>query len=259
MPEDTQKPVSETPASAQAVEQKTPETEKVKDGLPEEVSERTRGEFEKLQTQLREERQARERVESAYTTLIQPKKEEPKEVPIYDPETGMINPDELTKLQKEAQQARIDAQTAREEFTNYKQQGEYAKAYQKYEWTNPQSKNFDEKRSNLAAAIALASMVEPDRYGGKQLDLEGAASFVEGLTSGQVEQVKADAAKQAIEQLSPKEQAALEATGSSGRREEESPLDFDDVKVATRKGGNEGIVATMARLRELKKNQEAPA
>src|SRR5258708_8829002 len=95
-------------------------------------------------------------------------------------------------------------------------------------------------------------MVDQKRYGGKQLDLEGAASFVEGLTFKQVEQVKADAAQAAIEQLSPKEQAALEATGSSGRREPEATLDYEDVRQATRRGGNESIVATMAQLNPLK-------
>ena len=255
MPEDTkaQSPVNDTQAapmpSAQDA-QKTPEPEKGKDGLPDSASERTKNEFEKLQTQLREERLARERIESAYTSLMQPKPSEPK--PIVDPVTGLIDERELTTLQKEAREAREEARKAREEVTTYRQQGEYAKAYAKYEWTNPQSKNFDEKRSNLAAAIALASMVEPKRYGGKQLDLEGAAGFVEGLTSKQVEQVRADAAQQAIEQLSPKEQAALEATGSSGRREPETTLDYEDVRQATRRGGNESIVATMARLRALK-------
>src|SRR5258708_869950 len=256
MPEDTQKAqTAETETQQTSMpsvqDQKTPEPEKGKDGLPEEVSGRTKSEFEKLQKQLREERQSRERIESDYTKLLQPKNKE-EDTPIYDPETGLINPDELTKLQKEAREARIEAQKAREETSSYRQQGEYAKAYQKYDWTNPESKSFDEKRSNLAAAIALASMVDPKRYGGKQLDLEGAASFVEGLTFKQVEQVKADAAQAAIEQLSPKEQAALEATGSSGRREPEATLDYEDVRQATRRGGNESIVATMARLNALK-------
>lgn len=257
MAEETQAPVNQTPDPAlNAVEQKIPETEKVNGQLPEDAKERTKSEFEKLQTQLREERQSREQLEAAYKSLLQPKNEI-KETPIYDPESGLINPDELTKLQKRAQEAEEKAQKALDEATKIKQEGEFAKAYIKYDWTNPHSDKFDKKRSNLAAAIALASMVNPNEYGGKQLDLEGAAEFVEGLTSKQVEQVKADTAKQVIEQLSPKEQAALEATGSSGRREpDQSTLDFEDVKVATRKGGNDGLVATMARLRELKKNQE---
>lgn len=257
-PKQAQSPVSETPAAPMpsAQEQKTPETpveQKTQDGLPETASDRTKGEFEKLQLQLREERSARERIENAYTQLMQPKPSEPK--PIVDPVTGLIDERELNTLQKEAREAREEARKAREEVTTYRQQGEYAKAYQKYDWTNPESKNFDQKRSDLAAAIALASMVEPKRYGGKQLDLEGAANFVEGLTSAQVAKVKEEAAQQAIEQLSPKEQAALEATGSSGRREPDSAIDYDTVRDVTRHGGNDGLVATMARLRALKKSQ----
>lgn len=260
-----QSPVNDPPETPMpsVQEQKTPETpvrQEVKDGLPVDSKERTRNEFEKLKIELREERSKREQVESAYQAMFQPRKQEPVETPLVDPVTGLIDERGLTALQKEAKEARLEAQKAREEITTYRQQGEYQKAYQKYEWTNPQSKSFDEKRSNLAAAIALASMVDPKRYGGKQLDLEGAASFVEGLTQKQVEAVKQEAAQQAIEQLSPKEQAALEATGSSGRRgESDNALDYEAVRVATRRGGNESIVATMARLNALKKNQAKPA
>lgn len=253
--------VTETPQTPvpSVPEQKTPEPEH-RDGLPEEVKERTKSEFEKLRNDLREERSRREQIEAAFQAQLQPKKTEQTEVPIVDPTTGLIDERALTALQKEAREARQEAAKAREEFTTFKQRGEYEKAYQKYDWTNPQSKNFDEKRSNLAAAIALASMVEPKKYGGKQLDLEGAASFVEGLTSKEIAQVREQAATEAIEKLSPKEQAALEATGSSGRRSEaDAALDYESVRVATRKGGNESIVATMARLRALKKNQASSA
>ena len=78
----------ETPVpSVTETEQKTPETPVdtgKQDGLPEEASDRTKHEFDKVQSQLREEPQRREALESAFKSIQeQSKPEETKLAPIY--------------------------------------------------------------------------------------------------------------------------------------------------------------------------------
>jgi hypothetical protein len=93
----------------------------------------------------------------------------------------------------------------------------------------------------------LRSMLHPEEFDGKQLSHKQAGDKAKELISKISGNVKAEAAKEAIEQLSPKEQAALEATGSNARLHEAQGL--DDLKRRTRRGDADALVL---RLRGVK-------
>jgi hypothetical protein len=259
----TQETATPTVQDVKSIEQKTPETPvntESQDGLPVEASERTRArvqevlkEKDQYLSELKEERQRREQLEKAFASMTQPKQPN-QQKPIVDPVTGLIDEAELNSLQKDAKAAREEARAAQEALLTFRKQQEEASAYNAHPWLDPKNKKeFNQEKYNLATGIALASMVNPERFGGKQLDLMGAGEYVSKLTSVQVEKVKEEAAKEAIEQLSPKEQASLEATGSSGRRSEaDQSLDYEAMRQLSRKGGEQGQAAIMARLKALK-------
>ena len=91
-------------------------------------------------------------------------------------------------------------------------------------------------------AFALDSMIHPEDYSGKPLSFKEAADLAKSnLPAKKVEEVRKEAAKAAIEQLTPKEQASLEAVGSPDRRSQvEQPL--EDLRFRSRKGDQDAIV-----------------
>jgi len=252
MAEDTQAqvptdaPVTETPESAMPTEeQKTAEPDKVSDGLPEDASERTKAEFDKVQGELREERRRREALEGAFKSMqTQPAAQEP----IYDPNTGLLNEQVFTDTQRRAIEAEKRAAKAEQSIQGYLKNQDEKEAYTAYPWLNPKAKDHDKKRYNLAVGIALSSMVNPNNFGGKQLSLKEAGDFVAGLNSAEVEKAKKEGATEAIDKLTPKEQATLEAVGSPSRRAE-SLSNLDDLRARTRKGDDSAL---FERLRGLK-------
>src|SRR5947209_1256085 len=108
MPEDTpqaeQTPVNETqepavPTGEQKIVEPAASTQVSEDGLPDTASDRTKHEFEKLRNDLREERQKREAVESAFKSM-QPKQPAQGLSPIIDPDTGYLNESALAERDK---------------------------------------------------------------------------------------------------------------------------------------------------------------
>ena len=253
MAEDTQAqvqqdaPVTETPETPMpSVEQKTAEPDKVSDGLPEDASERTKAEFDKIQGELRGERQRREALEGAFKAMqTQPAAPEP----IYDPNTGLLDEQRLNDVQRRAYEAEQRAAKAEQSIKGFYKQQEEKEAYTAHPWLNPEAKDHDKKRYNLAVGIALSSMVNPKDFGDKQLSLKEAGDFVAGLTSAQVEKAKQEGATEAIEQLTPKEQATLEAVGSPSRRTESSS-NLDDLRRRTRRGDDSALFERLKGLKQ---------
>ena len=246
-------PVNETqepamPTGEQQIVEPAASTQEVQDGLPENASDRTRHEFDKLQSQLREERSRRETVEAAFRSM-QPK-EQPAQglAPIVDPDTGYINDSAVAERDRLTQEALSRAQKAEEAVQSYMQDQENRVAYQAHPESDPSSKQFDPELKKRAAAILLHSMVNPQEYSGKQLSLKEAYDYLKGSTSSAVEVARKQGAQEAIEQLSPKEQAALEATGAPSRRED-VVSSLDTLRFQTRKGNQDAIVARMKALK----------
>ena len=83
-------------------------------------------------------------------------------------------------------------------------------------------------------------MVNPQDYNNKQLSYKEAADLAKGVSSKVIAEAEKVGATKAIEGLTPKEQASLEATGRSDRRTEVS--DLDTLKQNTRRGDLGSIV-----------------
>lgn len=247
-PQAEETPVIETQEPAMPTgEQKTSEPS-VQDGLPEGTSDRTTREFEKLRMDLREERQRREALEGAFKTL-QPKEET--QTPIYDPDTGYLDGSALTVLQQEAKEARIEAQKTKEELQQFRQEQENRVAFEAHPELNPNdNKTFNKDLHIEARRVILDSMLNPQDYGGKQLSLKEAGDLLKGkaVDTSAVEEARKEGAQEAIEQLTPKEQATLEATGSSGRRSDVGES-HETLVERTRKGD---ISAIAERLNAIK-------
>ncbi len=245
---------NETQQSATTTEeQKTTETEKVSNELPNEASERTKERFDTLTRELKEERQSREALEKAFNTL-KPKEEAKTEVvqPIYDPNTGLLNEQALMTTQQRALEAEKQAQETKkaldgllEDQKKQTQEKEDQEAYVAHPELNPESKTFNKDLRDVTASLMLQSMVHPEQFGNKQLSHKQAGDKAKELIAKISGNVKEEAAKEAIEQLSPKEQAALEATGS---RQQTGVTDLESLKRRTRKGDDAAIMERLSRI-----------
>lgn len=235
-------------------EQKTTETstEVAGNELPNEASDRTRASFERLTQELAEERKRREVLEGAFKTL-KPKEEKVQEQPIYDPDTGLLNEQALTNVQLRAQEAERQALETRKQLDELlegqKKQAkerEDAEAYAAHPELDPKNeKVFNKDLRDVTASIMLQSMIHPEEFGGKQLSHKEAGFKAKELIAKISGNVKEEAAKEAIEQLSPKEQAALEATGSSKRG---NGTDISSLRYNTRKGDDNALAERLKRL-----------
>ena len=252
----TNEEVKETPQSPMpSEEQKTTGSEQqldeaqaqstVKDeqGLPDDASERTRRNFERLTDQLREERTRREYFESVFTQMNAPKPVAP--TPVYDPATGLINENVLTDVQRRAQEAEERARRAEAAVSNFQHQQEERDAYT----SHPELK--DESFKAQAEGIMYHSQVNPQKYGA-QFNLNQAATYLKGLTKPQADKVKAQAQKEALETIEPKEQASLTAEGGNVK-----PEVGDDELEALRYRSRRGDIHALAeRLHKVPASKE---
>ena len=243
---DTQLPAAPTG------EQQTTGSEQVPNELPNEASERTKARFEELTSQLAEERRSREALEKAFNTL-KPKEAKAEIQPIYDPDTGLLNEQALTNVQLRAQEAektaleaKTELQQLREERIKQTQEREDLEAYQAHPELDPKNEQFNKDLRDMTASLMLQSMVHPEQFEGKQLTHKQAADKAKELVAKISGNVKEEAAKEAIEQLSPKEQAALEATGS---RQRTGLKDMDSLQRRTRKGDESAIMERLQRIK----------
>lgn len=234
-------------------EQKTTETstEVAGNELPNEASDRTKDSFERLTSELREERRRREALEGAFKTL-KPEGKSEQVLPIVDPDTGLLNEQALTNVQQRALAAEEQAQATKKQLDELlegqkrqTQEREDMEAYQAHPELNPKNEDFNKDLRDVTSALILQSMVHPEQFGNKQLTHKEAGDKAKEMIAKISGNVKEEAAQEAIEQLSPKEQAALEATGSSKRS---NVTDISDLRRRTRKG-DEGAV--MERLKRM--------
>lgn len=242
MPSETQQTPLSNDVSVAAQDSEVSSTPQSTDeGLPDGASDRTRQNFEKLQEKLREERTRREYYENVFNTLQTPQSDPNAVAPIIDPDTGLVNEQALTDLQIMAQQAQNQARKAEEKIQRYEQDQENREVYVSHPELNPTSKDFNNKIHVETRRILLDSMLNPNDYGGKQLSFIEAANLVKQGSTLTAEEAKKQGAQEAIEQLTPKEQGSLEATGNSGRRSGVS-TDMDTLVHQTRKGNLDALV-----------------
>jgi hypothetical protein len=237
--------------SAGQITEDAASTETEDSTLPENASDRTREQFEKLRSReedlrksLQEERQRRELAERTYQSM-QPKQEQQEEVaPLYDPNSGLLNEQVLTDVQKRAMAAEKRATQAEQSIQNYLNEQENRETFNEYPELNPNdTKTFNKDLHITTRQILLDSMVNPQDYENKQLSFREAAALAKTRLPGALDNAKKEGAQEAMEQLTPKEQASLAAVGSASRRGDVGNL--EELRKRTRKGDHTSSIQRM--------------
>ena len=244
MPSEEQN-LTETPQGEEAGPEvevsESPDTEEEL-SLSDGVSSRTAEQFDKLREQLGDERMARQRLESTFNSLSQRPKES---TPLYNPDTGYVDVNQLEQMQKATTEANKKATLAEQRFEKYVQQQQEREAYEAFPELDPNAKNHDKELHKMTRAIITDSLMNPDDYGG-ELPAKQAAELARSQQSKTVEKAKKQAATDAVEQLGPKEQASLEVTGRSDRRDDVA--NQSDLIERTRRGDAAAIMERFSRI-----------
>lgn len=239
--------VPETQAEEKGVGQETEQTPQPQQEseLPANVAAHNREYIQKLEAerdQLRSELGKRKENNDMFK-ILQPKPL-PQPEPVIDPYTGQVD-ERLTALRNEAWEAKQQAAQANQAIVNFQAEQERREAIREVgPELDSNSPKFNQELHDLTTALILHSMTKQD---GVQLSYKEAGLKAKNLlASKNVEKVKAEAAQAAIEQLSPKEQAALEATGNPGRRGTDENL--DELRQRTRRGDLDAIISRMKNI-----------
>lgn len=256
MTDDQGQQTVETPTEAMPTSEEPVNTPVETDSAREERVEKHNKEYiEKLQSQLQREREARVRDQQALQALKNPPiaEKEFKLPPLVDPNTGLLDEKALAErdrlLMESQQRAERLERTVQDSQKSQAQRDadqENNEMYQEFPELVPDSKDFSKELHALTRAIYLDAMTNPGDYG-KQLRGVEAAQRAKAILMKNTDQAKQQGAQEALEKLSPKEQAALEATGSSGRRTQVNNI--DELRRQTRRGNADAI---SARLNALK-------
>lgn len=224
-------------ASEEVVTEKSvTEPSKAQEGfeLPEEVSRRTREQFNKLRDQLAYYKN-REKDTMSTTGVT---------TPLYDLDTGLINPLGLDSLSQTARLAEERAIQAESKLNRYLDSIQEKEAYTEFPELDPGSRSFNKELHKAVRGYITDSMVNPMDYGGRELTMVEAARVLTGLGSKRIEAVKKEAAKEVIERLTPKEEASLEARGRSDR----APIDDVDIRERSRSGDRLAVIERLKKL-----------
>lgn len=202
--------------------------------LDDEVKQRTAEQFEKLKDQLRQTREE----------LFQMKdksKSEKEEKPIYDPSTGLVDVDALEDIRREAKEAK----QALSQFQKSQADKEIAELYSTYpELKSPKTES-DKQFFDEAEKLWVHSMSNPDKYGGQPLTQKQAADLArKNMTKSQPKK----------EESESKEQASASASGkpTQGVTSATSEEDLQRLRMGTRLGDRDSMVARMRAIREAK-------
>jgi len=217
-------------------------------GLPEGTTDRTKEQFEKLTASNKQLKAQLDKLQAEIATQspsVGYNVPQPKAAEFVDPATGEVD---IDKLNKGLAEAVSQAQQARQEVRRMKEEAQEKEAYSTYPQLKPNAKGFDKELYQKTRALLLDSMINPQDYGGRTLTMKEAADKASGVSQTIVNKAKAEGAEDAIGQLTPKEQASLEATGRSDRRK--SVGDLAGLQKRTRLGDLDAIVARMSNLKK---------
>lgn len=233
----TSEPVETTKDAAREPEVKEAELE-----LPQGSKERTTEQFEKLKTQLSDERAKRVRLERVFTQPVRP---QTREVPEwYDQSTQSVDVGKLQQRESRLQNQISTLENQLSGLTRNEEIKQESEAYATYPELNPKSGNFDERFQKQLISYMATEFAE-----GKQISMKQAADDIIALSESRSKKAEKAGAKKALESLSPKEQAALEATGRSDRRLPSENLAA--IRARSRQGGRKGLEAVMERLAKI--------
>ena len=212
--------------------------------LPEKgVTERTREQFDKLKTQLREYR------ERLFNEQRFREPEKPEEVePLYDKTTGLVNVKALEDIQRRTIEAEKRTKRVEERFQQTTVNSQVREMHSAYpELKNPKT---DEAKEffNESERIWMHSQAFPDKYGGETLTQKQAADLAKRKLSGTPGEA----------QTAQKEEAALGASGKptqgvQGRGTED---ERQRLSLGTRTGDKDSMIARMRAIREAAQAQK---
>lgn len=212
------------------------------DELPEEASDRTKGQFDKLTKELAKEREERIRLERTFNSLQPKQPSTPSDW--YNAETGEVDVTKLTAREQQTTAELNRLRTQLDGFNRINEQQQEKEAYAVYPELDPKSGNFDDELQEHVISYMATSMAK-----GNTPTLKEAADKVMSLATRTAKKAEKEGAKKALEQLSPKEEASLGATGRSDRRL--PSVDIEALRAKTRIGGTKGAEAIMARMKSI--------
>lgn len=195
--------------------------------LPEGTKPRTTEQFEKLKAQLAEKTARLSRYERQQAMGILPPQDKAGQDPVQ-------------ALQQKV--AYLESQV-----TGYVKQSEEQQeqeAYASFPELNPKSGAFDNDFQEQVISYMATQFAK-----GQAPTIKEAAQKLVAIAEKRAKRAEKEGAKKALEQLSPKEQASLEATGRSDRRM--PSVDFADLRDKTRMGGLAGRDAAFERLQKI--------
>ena len=184
------------------------------------------------------------RLERVFTTNT-PQQQRQQEVPDwYDPDTQSVDVIKLQQRENALQQkiGLLESQLAG--ITRKEEEQQEQETYKAYPELNPKSGDFDEKFQKQLISYLATEYAE-----GRRPTMKQAADDIVALAERRAKNAEKVGAQKALESLSPKEQAALEATGRSDRRIPSENLEA--VRARTRLGGRQGTEAIMKRLQKI--------
>ena len=223
-------PSADQTTETKSEEVETPDVETAE--LPADAKTRTTEQFNKLKKELAEEREKRTRLERSYNPT-------PAIPEWYDPSTGVVDPN---KLQQRDQTLISELNTLKQQVSGYTRQSEVAQEKEAYA-AYPDLKNNDRFHEEVIRKMATEFAI------GNNPTMKEAADAVMEFAKGLTTKAEKDGARKALEQLAPKEQASLEATGRSDRRQPSN--DLASLSRQSRYGGDSGTAAILARLKNI--------
>ena len=244
---------SESGEAVAQVEEAAPEkTEELE--LPDDAKDRTTEQFDKLKEQLRDERVRREEAEAVTTSQYYNQPVTGVQKPIYDAATGIVDVEELEALRgrtTKAEKAAVQSDRKLEKYIARQQENE---AFSAYPELSSKSKDYNKNFAVMSRDLMTGSIMNPKDYGG-ELSLVEAATMIRGMSAKDIKAAEKAGAAKAVEELTPKEQASLEATGRSDRRNEVE-VDYGTLRTASRSSDRKtSQEAVVARLRALQASQ----
>jgi hypothetical protein len=221
----------------------TPDVERPELELPRDAKERTQEQFEKLKTQLADERARRMRLERAFSYTPQPQAQVTPDW--FDPDTQSVDVNKLQQRETNLQQKISTLENQLSGITRKEEQIQEQETYAVYPELDPsKSGTFDERFHKQLISYMATEYAE-----GHNITMKQAADDIVALAEKRAKKAEKIGAQKALESLVPKEQAALEATGRSDRRNPGE--DLETLRAQTRMGGKSGMDAIMKRLARI--------
>jgi hypothetical protein len=242
-------PTSEQKTSEPKAEEASPQGDSASQAkadepsLPEGVKERTTQQFDKLKQELKAERERARRYEQMFGRQLSPQPpKQPDQQPDtdwYDPETNMVDVNKLKQYNQrlETQLGQLNQRV--QSFTQMEQRQQEQETYQAYPELNPESDGFDTAFSDAVQGALTSAFLRGERPTFKE-----AADKIASFAGKKAKAAEKEGANRAMEQLTQKEQAALEATGRSDKRADVRE-DVQQLAQRTRKGDIDAIMKRM--------------